>query len=201
MSVAPINNSVQLALQRLLQQYKGRPLIAGFYTAFVKQIQDLEDSGDRIQPGLQIWDGTTTPAIGAQLDLIGRIVGIARNGLDDAQYILVIFGKIAENFSDDTIQSVLSVVGYLFQAQKILVQEIYPAGLYIQVLEPAIPKNFFPLVVNLIQNAMGGGIKLVIGSSATVNTFRFAGTGVGPNNGFGSINDPGSGGVFAGLIT
>lgn len=201
MSVTPITNHVQQALQRLLQQYKGRPLIAGFYTAFVQQIQDLENSGNLIEPGLQIWDGTTTPSVGAQLDLIGRIVGISRNGLDDAQYILVIFGKIAENFSDDTIQSVLAVVGYLFQAQEILVQEIFPAGLYIQVLEPAIPSNFFPLVVNLIQNAMGGGIKLVIGSSPTVNTFRFSGPGVTSANGFGTVSDPDSGGIFAGLIT
>lgn len=201
MLATEITNHVQQALGRLLQQYKGRALIAGFYTAFVDQIQDLEDAIFALDSGRQIWNGSTTPAIGAQLDAIGTVVGIARNGLDDQQYILFIFGKIAENFSDDTVQSVLAVIGYLFQAQQVIIQEIYPAGLYINVLNPAIPLSLFPVAETLVQNAIGAGIKLVISSQPTVNVFRFAGPGVsGTLNGFGDTGVPGSGGVFVGLI-
>lgn len=200
MLATKINNHVQQALGRLLQQYKGRPRIEGFYTALVQQIQDLENATYDLNEGRQLWDGTTTPAVGAQLDAIGTIVGISRNGLDDEQYILIIFGKICENFSDDTIEAVLSVIQYLFQAQQVLVEEIYPAGLYINVLNPAIPSGLFLLAKNLVQNAIGAGINLVISQQNTTNVFRFAGSGVTAANGFGSVNTPGSGGVFVGLI-
>lgn len=194
MLATQITTHVQDALARLLQQYKGRALIAGFYTAFVAQIQELEDAVYALDGGRQIWNGSSTPAIGAQLDAIGTVVGIARNGLDDQQYILFIFGKIAENFSDDTIQAVLSVIAYIFQAQQVIVQEIYPAGLYINVLAPAIPSTLFPVAETLVQNAIGAGIKLVLTSQNTVNVFRFAGPGVvDALNGFDN-------GVFVGLI-
>jgi len=195
-----ITTHVQDALNRLLEQYKNRPRIAGFYTSFVQQIQDIEDTTFALDSGRQIWDGSTTPAIGAQLDLIGQIVGISRNGLPDSEYILFIFGKIAENFSDDTVEAVLSVIQYLFQAQETLIEEIFPAGLYINVLNPAIPSNLFPLAKSLVQSAMGAGINLVISTLPTINAFRFAGPGVTASNGFGDVFVPGSGGEFVGLI-
>lgn len=199
--LAPIiNNHVQAALQRLLTQYQGRTYITGMYTGLVQQIQDLENAIFALDGGRQIWNGISTPAIGAQLDGIGQIVGIARNGLGDQQYVLLIFGKIAENFSDDTITAVLAVIGYIFQAQQVIVSEIYPAGLYVSILQPAIPSNLFPLAKNLVQNAIGAGIKLVLTESQTTDVFRFAGSGVGPQNGFGDANNPGTGGVLTGQI-
>ena len=194
MLATEITNHVQQALDRLLQQYKGRPRITGFYTALVEQIQDLESATYSLNDGRQIFDGTNTPAIGAQLDAIGTIVGVSRNGLDDQQYILLIFGKNAENFSDDTAEAVLSVIQYVFQAEQVLLQEIYPAGLYISVLNPAIPQSLFAVAQNLVQNSIGAGIKLVLSSSETTAAFRFAGPGVsGAVNGFDN-------GVFVGLI-
>lgn len=196
-----ISTHVQDALNRLLQQYKGRPLIAGLYTAFVTQIQELENAIYSLDAGRQFWNGTSTPAIGAQLDGIGELVGISRNGLPDNEYILVIFGKIAENFSQDTIADVGTVLQYVFQAQLVLIEEIYPAGLYINILEPAIPSSFFNVAKNLLMNTIGGGINLVISTSPTTATFRYAGPGVsGAVNGYGDVNVPNSGGVYAGVI-
>lgn len=201
MLATEITNHVQQALGRLLQQYQGRPLIAGFYTALVNQIQDLEDAVFDLDSGRQIWDGTSTPAYGAQLDGIGEIVGISRNGLDDQQYILLIFGKIAENFSQDTANDVVSVIQYLFQAEQILMQEIYPAGLFIDILNPALPSSLFAIAKTLVQNAVGAGIQVVMAEQNTVNVFRFAGPGVsGALNGFGDATVANTGGVFTGLI-
>lgn len=200
MLATQITNHVQAALRRLLSQYQDRRYIAGFYTGLVEQIQDLENAIFALNAGRQIWDGNTTPAIGAQLDGIGQIVGVARNGLPDDEYILLIFGKIAENFSDDTVTAVLAVIAYVFQAEQILIQEIYPAGLYISVLNPQIPQNLFSLAQNLVENAIGAGIKLVLTSAETTAVFRFAGPGVSDVNGFGDVNVPDSGGVFVGQI-
>lgn len=202
MLVQKIDNHVAQALARLLQQYKGRPRIAGMYTAFVDQIQDLEDAIYALDAGRQLWNGTSSPAIGEQLDQIGTIVGISRNGLSDAEYLLFIFGKISENFSDTTIATILTVVGYLFQAEEVLLQEIYPAGVAIQVLGTTIPSSLFKIAESLVQASLGAGIQLVfMATSPTVNAFRFNGPGVnGATNGFGSLTDPTVGGVFVELI-
>lgn len=208
MLATKLNNYVQLALSRLLQQYQGRTLITGVYTAIAQECQDLENAIFSLDGGRQLWNGTSTPAYGQQLDGIGEIVGISRNGLDDQQYILFLFGKIAENFSDGTIESVLAVIQYLFQGQ-IIIQAIYPAGLYVNILNPLIPQSLYPLVESLIMKAVGAGIKIVFtgtppappSPAPPINVFRFAGPGVsGALNGFGDLNVPDSGGVFVGLI-
>jgi hypothetical protein len=156
MLATQITNYVQLALSRLLQQYQQRERIAGFYTAIATQCQELEDAIFSLDGGRQLWNGTTTPAYGAQLDGIGTLVGIARNGVSDQIYILLIFGKIAENFSDGTITSVQAVIQFLFQPTSYQAQEIFPAGLYVSVENPAIPESLYPLVESLVQNALGG---------------------------------------------
>jgi hypothetical protein len=202
MLATQITTHVQDALARLLQQYQGRVRIAGVYTAFIQQIQDLEDAIYALDAGRQLWNGTSTPAVGAQLDGIGTLVGIDRNGLSDQEYILFIFGKIAENFSDSTVSAVLAVIGYVFQAELVLIEEIYPAGLYIVILNPAVPQSLFTVAGNLVQNAIGAGIRLVLVESDTLATFRYAGAGVdGATNGYADVNTPGTGGVYAGVIS
>ncbi len=202
MLATQLNNYVTLAVSRLLQQYQQRQRIVGMYTAIATQAQELENAIFALDGGRQLWNGTSTPAYGAQLDGIGTIVGISRNGLDDQQYILFLFGKVAENFSDGTIQSVQAVIQFLFQPTDYQVQEIFPAGHYVSVENPAIPQSLYPLVESLIQNALGAAIKIVFAVTPPIppspappfEAFRFAGPGVvGSLNGFDE-------GVFVGLI-
>ena len=202
MLVTQITTHVSDALGRLLQQYQGKPRMMSLISGPAQQIQDLENAIFALDAGRQLWNGTTSPAVGAQLDGIGQLVGIERNGLTDAQYILFIFGKIAENFSDTTVQTILNVIGYLFQAQTLVVQEIYPAGIAFEVFGSSIPPSLWPTANSLIQAALGEGIQLVFGAaSSSTNVFRFAAPNVtGQNNGFSSVNDPSEGGGFIGLI-
>jgi hypothetical protein len=196
-----ITTHVQDGLARLAEQYKGKPLITSYYTANLQQYQDLENAIYNMNSATQLWDGTTTPAIGQQLDNIGQIVGISRNGLDDAQYILFIFGKIAENFSQTTLNNIASVVGYLFQATTVVIQELPPAGLLVDIFGSAIPSSLFELAISLVQNAMGAGIQLVFSSASNnTNIFRFAGPGETSANGFGDVNNPLTGGDFIGIL-
>jgi hypothetical protein len=189
-----ITNYVQDGLSKLLQQYKGRALITGALTAFLQQAQNIENALYPLEGLCQIWNGTTVPAFGAQLDGIGELVGITRNGLPDDEYALFIFGKIAENFSDDTTAAVLTVAAYLFQAPIMLMQPTYPAGIAIEALGIPIPKQLWSLAAQLIQQSMGAGINLVVAGSTFTNAFRFDGPGiVGTVNGFGS-------GLFVDLI-
>lgn len=202
MLVEKINDHVIQALNRLAQQYKNQPRITGFYTAIIKQIQDLENAIYDLNSGRQLWDGTTTPAVGEQLDKLGELVGISRNGLTDQQYVLFLFGKIGENFSDTTITTVETVAGYLFETQVVLLYEEYPAGVGIEVIGSQLPPSLNNVAIGLIQATLGAGIKIrFFAISNTLNTFRFDGPGiVGAINGFGDVNDPDVGGVYIGLI-
>lgn len=198
MLATEINDHVQQALARFIQQYKGRPLTAGLMTAFVDQIQDLEDAIYGLDSERQLAN-----AIGQQLDGLGEIIGIKRNGLDDATYLLFLYGKIAENYSDTTINSIINIINFVFQAQVVLMQEVFPAGLSIQVAGTPLNPALFNIAVALVQAAMGAGILLVfIGGSSTVNIFRFFGPGVdGAINGFGDLFNPGVGGGFVSILS
>ena len=201
MLVTQIDSHVADALNRLLEQYKGRPGIAGLYSSIVEQIQLLENSIFALDAGRQLWNGTDTPAIGAQLDTIGLIVGISRNGLSDAEYLLFIFGKIASNFSDTTVPTILNVIGYLFQAPTVLIQEVYPAGILVEVIGSPLDPSLYPIAVSLVQAALGAGIQLVfIAASPQTDVFRFYAAGETTQNGFGDLTNPSIGGGFIGLI-
>lgn len=193
-----ITTHVQDALDRLLQQYRGRPNIQGLITAFAQHVQKLENALYPLDAGRQIFN-----AVGKQLDGLGEIVGIKRNGISDAEYLLFIYGTIAENFSDTTIPTIINVINYVFQAQIVLVQEVYPAGLSIQVAGTQLDPALYPIAVAIVQAAMGAGIQLVfIGGSTSVNIFRFFGPGVDGNiNGFGDLFNPGVGGGFVSILS
>lgn len=201
MIVQKINTHVRDALNRLLQQFKGRPRIESFYTALIQQVQDLEDALYDMDAAMQLWNGSSTPAVGAQLDIIGDLVGIKRNGLPDNEYILFIFGKIADNFSDTTIETIITIFGYLFQGE-VFLQELFPAGIGLEAFGSPIPPNLYPVAKGIVQQAMGAGIEIrYMAVSSHTNVFRYKG----PNtidavNGYGTVSDPSQGGVYIGLI-
>lgn len=198
MIVTKITTHVTDAQARLLQQYKGKPRIQGLLQALVNQIQDLEDSTFAIDAGRQLIN-----AQGIQLDGIGQIVGINRNGLSDAVYLLFIYGKIGENFSDGTIPALLTIIQNLFRAASLIFQDVYPAGVSVQVLGTPLDPSLYSLAISLVKSSLGAGIKLTfIGGSPTTDVFRFDGPGVvGTLNGFGSTLDPTIGGKFVGIIS
>jgi hypothetical protein len=197
MLATQITNYLSDALSKLLQQYKGRPRLQGLLTAYMNEVQTLENALYPIDRLRQL-----AYAYGAQLDGLGEIIGIPRNGLSDSTYILFLYGKIAENFSDGTIPAIINVINYVFQAQVVIMQEVYPAGISVQVAGTPLSPSLFALAVGLVQAAMGAGIQLVfIGGSATVNIFRFDGPGViGNINGFGDLNNPTVGGGFVSIL-
>lgn len=202
MLVTKIDSYVADGLNRLLQQYRGKSKIEGFYTAFLQQFQALEDGAYPVAAGREIWNGIGTPAIGEQLDNIGVLVGIDRNGLSDEEYILFIFGKIAQNNSETTITDVLNVVGYLFQAPTVIIQEIFPAGVAIEIVGTPIAPRLYPIAKQLIKASLGAGIELIFAAvTPAPYAFRFAYPGVnGALEGFGDLLNPSIGGVFVGLI-
>lgn len=189
-----IPNHVQQALDRLLTQYKEKPNIAGILTAFVEQIQDLEDVTFSLDYGRSVYG-----AVGVQLDLLGTIVNELRNGLEDDQYRLFILGKIGENSSNATAAAVAAVFGAILGSPLVQEQDLYPAAVGLSA-QGSLDPSLINIVYELVQLSLGAGIRLeFLSVFEEGDAFAFAG----PLNdalGFGTTADPSVGGKFAGLL-
>lgn len=166
-------------------------------------IQALEDAIFALDRGRQLFDGTTFPAIGSQLDRIGELVGISRNGLPDADYLVFILGTIAKNTSDSTITAVVNIASLLFEVPTIIAFELFPAEMAFQIPDSSpLDSSLFLIVAGIIQSALGAGIGLgFISTFPAVSAFRFSSVGGLPiGGGFGDLNDASIGGGFAGNI-
>lgn len=191
--VSKITTHRQDALDRLLEQYKGKAFIETAIKTFGDQAQSLEDSAYELIDGQEIYD-----AVGVQLDLLGTIVDIARNGLSDDAYRLLILGKIGQNTSDSTAAKVAQVLAVLMNSTIVQEQDLYPAGVGLAG-GGEVPEELLTLVWNLIQSSLGAGIRLEFLSCFDEDeAFAFEGP-AGTGLGFDDLTDPGLGGMFASL--
>lgn len=207
MEATQITNHVDAALARLLEQYKQATKMQDLISAIVEQIQDVEDATFALNTGRMLYNGSTFPSSGAQLDGIGELVDFARNGLDDDTYLIFILGTIAQNHSNGTIPSLLDIIYSLFQAPEgFLFYEIYPAAIAVAFSSTQVDPSLFATISDMIQNSLGAGIGLsYILQYDADNPFAFTDlTGTFPDfpngNGFDNLLSPGQGGVFATLI-
>jgi len=188
-----IANHSTAAKARLLQQYKGNFRMEALIDAlFGQQTQDIEDAGFSLYGRLDIDN-----SVGAQLDRIGGIVGLARRGWSDTLYRILLKAKAGQNTSYGTIEDVISVWQLLAQANQVQVVETYPAQVDLYSDTP-IHEEIAAFVRDLMQKVVVAGVQvdfLAIIYSAT-NAFGFDGDN--PNiSGFGDLSDPNSGGEFA----
>lgn len=130
MTLEQTADHVEQALSSLLSQYRERPVLEGWLSAFVDQIQELEDAFFELL--LQRFLSTAT---GAQLDVIGRIVGRARNALGDGDYRILLSAWIRANRSDGTGDDVLDVVELALQGANLTFTPFYPASFVVWVDE------------------------------------------------------------------
>lgn len=190
-----IPNHVQLALNRLMAQYRDKPRIAAVITSFVQQLQDLEDATFPLDSGRSIFT-----AVGVQLDLLGTIVDLPRNGLDDDAYRLFLLGRIAENTSDATIDRVIQVYGLLLNSDIVNEQELYPGAVGLMGASPGVDPVLVPIIRSLVQLTLAAGVRLdFLGIFDETDAFAFAGGG-GVALGFGDVTDLSVGGKFATLL-
>jgi hypothetical protein len=99
-----VMDHVAAALNRLPEQFKGKPNIEKLLRVLVGAIQQAEDAGQQL-----LTLRTIDTATGAQLDIIGKIVGQARAGLLDDDYRRYCRARVAANRSTGTMEDVLRV--------------------------------------------------------------------------------------------
>lgn len=169
--VAQITTHAALALARLAQQYKGRPLISGLLNCFAPQVQQIEDLLFEILLGFRL----DTPAVGEQLDVIGRVVGQDRESANDAEYKLRISARIRANLSTGSPEDLYRVFRILLPGITLSITPEYPAGFVMDALE-TIDGALVPLYRQFFSDTKAAGIygQFTYALFDTAHTFTIA---------------------------
>ena len=154
MTLEKKTNHVEEALTRPIDFFKNKPIFRAFLSVFIEQIQDLEDSS--FQMLLNRW---LDSAEGVQLDGIGDIVGEARLGRNDADYLLAIKVRIQFNFSNATPEDIYTAL-VNFNDRRYEYIPAYPAAFTIRLLDALSPSDPTPDEYNAFLNTINaGGVK------------------------------------------
>lgn len=193
MSITQITTHVQDAKNRLFEQFKGVASIEGVIDAFISEVQVLEDTFNDLCN-----DRAIESAIGLQLDLLGDIVGQARNGDDDETYRLRIKIRIIQNLSEGEPERVIQVYKFLLNASTVFYGELHPASVFL-IGAGSIPLGQEALVKENIERILPATVTLAyFGRVDSERPFKYAG--IQPiGRGYGSIYDPTVGGKYATL--
>ncbi len=136
----------------LITEFKTKPNIKGLAEIFGAKIQELEDALFQ----LFTLRGVDT-AFGAQLDLLGAVVGVVRGGLNDTDYATAIRAEILLNVSSGTIQQILALMYTAFPGVVFTGVEEYPADFRIVAHSPlANPAQAGALVHSALPAGVGG---------------------------------------------
>ena len=179
----PIPDHVQQALDRLAQQYANATNLQNLLTALINPIQVIENSLTDMN-NLRYLPN----AMGAQLDVIGIIVGLTRIvGQDDASYLNALYGQIVINISSGSPEDMIKAFEIFTPATMTILYE----GICTLIFEsPWIPPDQATVdtLLNNLQQAASAGIYVesIVSYDATL---PFAYDGLLPGGGY----DDGSG--------
>lgn len=141
-------------------------------------VQDVENALQQLL--LQRW---LSSAQGAQLDLLGKIVGQARGGLADSVYSQYISARIATNLSEGRYEDLILITKILLTTNSIVgftivTSQHQPACVYVDVTNVPVPTATAQIVVSFLIQAKDAGVRLFLIYTILpiANTFVFDGT-------------------------
>ncbi len=184
----------------LISQFRNKPFIEILVRALMTQVQEIEDA---------LFDLLVKRAIdtaeGAQLDVIGKIVGQPRGTFDEDTYKTFLRGRVLVNRSSGTVDQMVALVNTLLPAgASLVVREYYPASFDIEVTG-SVPDWFGNALAQIVLEAKALGIGPHVKWFNGVAPFRFAAVASTPDllspNGFGTgVLSAGSTGVAPALV-
>ncbi len=190
-----ITDHADRAVDRLALQYR-KPKIEALLRALLGPVQELEDT---------LWAMYTerfvSTAVGAQLDLIGRIVGQERLGYADESYRRLVRARVAANRSDGTVADLVTITQLVVDNEDadVVIEPQYPAAVVVRVEGEAVTEDTANIAISLLRRGAAGGVRILFeySESDDADTFAFDG---GTGLGFGDATNPATGGAFAGVL-
>ena len=187
MSISAITNYRQLAESRLLKQFKEEcsPNLGKLLNVLMGEIQEAETCLIDL-----LTQRNLTDAVGPQLDIIGNILGLDREGLDDTDYRAALQVQVLINNSGGEEPALTALLQVLTNATIIDINETFPAGLEIFINEPLALTT-----IQRLRRAVAATVDLQFSFTNGGIPIAFDGTTVG--GGFGSLFDAAAGGEFS----
>jgi hypothetical protein len=175
-----ILNHVGIAQAQIVEQFESAEKFRDLVRGFVQRVQDQE----YLFSDLQILT-TLDFATADTLDSIGGMIGLPRSivsAATDDDYRALIKIQISINRSSATAKALIDAIKLLTDSANITYLEIYPAGIYIAVLENGISSAVKAKIKELV--AGGVGLEIVFIDSIAP-PFTFASEGGVPVQGLG----------------
>lgn len=192
---ALITNYCERAQTRLLEQFGDKPDLVKYICALITSFQELEFVyGDLLS------QRSLDSASGVQLDGLGDIVGVERQGLSDDKYRDVIRFQAAINASNGEPESLITATKQLTGGTDVILTELFPA----RALLFTNGDNVSTEIVRQLEDVAPAGVALeLISSYASTTPFAFEAEGTSDPDSFGynEPNDPSSGGQYVEKFT
>lgn len=189
-----ITDHIEQAKDRLREQYKNKPYIVGLITAWVGQIQELEQVLNDLGSKRAI-----NTAEGIQLDLIGELLNRPRDGRSDADYRILLLAKIAKNVSQGTPEDVITVFKILSASSRVQLGDGHVGEIYL-LADHALTQDDVNFLMREMLFVDSAGVRLQgVGSFDPDDSFAFDGSNLA--KGFSSVYDVTKGGKFATIKT
>lgn len=164
-----ITNHAEQAIERLASQFRAATMglddnnIEGLLRDLISPVQDIEDT---------LWqlfiERTIYTAVGAQLDVIGRILGFPRNTPDDDIYRVYLLGQIKALRSQGTIDDLISLVQTLVSGTtgQVHLEEYFPAAVVIYVDSVVVTPDLAAAMAYFLRIAKTSGVRIILQWSA-----------------------------------
>jgi len=200
----PVDTSMSYWAKRLLsrfyEQFKDKThLTALAVDVCAPQFQAIENALQQLRTLPSIDDSE-----GAQLDVLGIIIGQGRLGLDDATYRLYLKARIRANLSSGTLKEIYAVFYALFE---ILPSFFGPPQVIIRRSYAAIELTIVQTLTHIqalvgtsfLRDSKAAGVRASFRWQETDDAHAFCFDG-GSGLGFDDYGSPGAGGAFAGAL-
>lgn len=166
-SVAQITRDtdhVAEGLGLLYRQFRGKPLLTALLTAWLAQVQGVEDA---------LWAllaCTLETAVGAPLDQLGRVLGFPRGLLGDDSFRGVLRAVVLARRSSGRAEDLIAVMRAAFGSTDFA----YAEGSASVLLEPHAPIGFDPAALfAVLTMAKAGGVQLGLINPPDAEAFLF----------------------------
>lgn len=135
-----VEDHVEIGLDRLIDFWKDKPAVIGLLTSFLEEIQELEDTLHQLNN-----ERSLSTAIGQQLDVLGLLLGVERDGRLDNAYRDALRDRVSSIRASGTIEDVKRTAKILTDATICKVFNHYPACTYLFCNEP-ITKDYHEII-------------------------------------------------------
>ena len=157
-------DQISIGLDRLIHELKDKDAVEKMLSLFLTKVQEIEDAGFELLEQRGIFE-----AVGFQLDVIGKILGVKRLGLEDEPYRTALLLRIASNNADGTPNNLITLVKQYSGSDNVQLREgIIAFGSLIVNGAYKVDKGLWQLV----QDAKPLGSQIIIHSDYTGKAFR-----------------------------